>query len=222
MGKGFTKLKKPVPLREQAYEIIKASILANELLPGERLTEEGLAAELSISPTPIREALARLHQEGMVQIVAHKGAFVAPISRKDVHEIYQIRRALETLALELSIEVIPDAELERMDALFAAIEKEIERGERKQFLESDLEFHNLIVQYCGNQRLIQILNSMRDQLVRIRAFLGGEPDLDVRASFEQHQRILAALKERDAARAVQLLHEHLLFAEQRIAERLPE
>lgn len=222
MAKGFTKLKKATPLREQAYETIKSLILANELLPGERLTEEGLAAQFSISPTPIREALARLHQEGIVQIVAHKGAYVTPISRKDVHEIYQIRRALEPLAVKLSIEAIPAEELDRMEALFAAVEEEVDRGERQSFLESDLEFHNLTVQYCSNQRLIQIIGNMTDQLVRIRAFLGREPNLEVRTSFEQHQQILAALRQRDAAQAVQLLQEHLTFAEQRIAARLPE
>ena len=222
MAKTLTKLKKPVPLREQAYEMIKASILANEFMPGEKLTEEGLAARLSISPTPIREALARLGQEGIVQIVAHKGACVTPISRKDVHEIYQVRRALETLAMELSIEAIPSEELEQMEALFATVREGIEQGDRQCFLDSDLDFHNLTIRYCGNQRLVQILGSMRDQLVRIRTFLGGEPDLDVRASFEQHQRILTALQQRDGPEAIRLLREHLMFAEERISARLPE
>lgn len=222
MTKTLSRLEKPAPLRERAYQIIKASILANELVPGEKLTEEGLAAQLSISPTPVREALARLDQEGMVRIIPHKGAYVTPISRKDVHEIYQVRRALEPLAVELSIDVIPADELDRTEALFASLEEEIERGERHHFLETDLEFHNLSIQYCGNERLIQIIGSLSDQLQRIRVFLGTEPDLDVRESFQQHRAILEALKERDASKAKQLVLEHLRMAEERIAARAPD
>lgn len=222
MVKTLGKIENHAPLKEIAYQRIKASILASDLQPGQKLLEEELAAQLNISPTPVREALARLEQEGMVRIIPRKGAHVTPISRKDVHEIYQIRRALEPLAMELSIEHIPAEELERTTSLFDLLRAETEEGKRERFLESDMEFHHLTVRYCDNARLIQIIGSLSDQLRRIRTFLGTEPNLDVRQSFQQHCDILAALKERDAAQAMRLLQEHLKTAEEKIAARLPE
>ncbi len=222
MVRTLDKIENYAPLKELAYQRIRASILANEFHPGQRLLEEELASQLEISPTPVREALAKLGQEGMVQIVPRKGAFVTPISRKDVHEIYQIRRALEPLAVELSIHSIPAEELERMENLFASLKIEIETGKREGFLESDMEFHHLTVRYCGNTRLVQIVGSLSDQLWRIRTFLGTEPNLDVTESFRQHCHILAALKERDVAQSMRLVREHLQTAEAKIAARLTE
>lgn len=222
MVKILDKIGNHAPLKEIAYQRIKASIIANELQPGQRLLEEELASQLSISPTPVREALAKLGQEGIVQIVPRKGTFVTPICRKDVHEIYQIRRALEPLAMELSIDLLPPKELERVEFLFKTLQPDIEEGKRERFLESDMEFHYLTVQYCGNARLIQIIGSLSDQLRRIRTILGAEPNLDVRESFQQHCGILTALRERDTAEALRLLKNHLETAEEKIAARLPE
>ena len=222
MVKTLDKIGNHAPLKELAYQRIKASILANELQPGQKLLEEELASQMSISPTPVREALAKLDQEGIVRIVPRKGAYVTPISRKDVHEIYQIRRALEPLAMQLSIDAVPAEELEREESLFDLLRPEIEEGKRERFLESDIEFHYLTVRYCGNARLIQIIGSLSEQLRRIRTVLGAEPNLDVRQSFQQHCDILAALKARDGAQAVRLLQQHLETAEEKIAARLPE
>lgn len=222
MSNTLEKIDNHVPLKELAYQRIKASILANKLSPGQKLFEVALAIELNISPTPVREALARLEQEGMVCIVPRKGAHVAPISRRDVHEIYQVRRALEPLAMELSIQRIPQDELDRITVLFESLRAETQEGKRERFLESDREFHHLTVHYCGNTRLVQIISSLTDQLRRIRTVLDTEPQLDVFKSFQQHCAILAALKTRDAAQAIPALLEHLRTAEETIAARLPK
>lgn len=222
MSKTLEKIDNHIPLKELAYQRIKASILANKLTPGQKLFEVALAAELNISPTPVREALARLEQEGMVCIVPRKGAHVTPISRQDVHEIYQVRRALEPLAMELSIRRIPNEELDRISVLFDSLRADTLEGKRERFLESDREFHHLTVHYCDNARLIQIINSLNDQLRRIRTVLDTEPRLDVFRSYQQHCAILAALKTRDASQAIPVLLEHLRTAEETIAAGLPE
>ncbi len=222
MSRRLPRIDKKAPLRERAYEQIKASILSNALSPGERLREQALAADLEISPTPVREALARLGQEGMVRIIPRRGAYVTPASRRDVHEIYQLRRALEPLAVELAINAIPFDELERMEGVFALLGPALEQGKRDGFLQNDLEFHYLPVRYCGNARLVQMVASLSEHLRRVRTVLGVEPKLDVMNSFRQHCDILIALKARDAVQATLLLRDHLRTAEQNIASFLPE
>ena len=222
MDPNLPRIDKKAPLRERAYELIKASILSNALYPGQRLREQALAANLEISPTPIREALARLGQEGMVRIIPRKGTYVTQASRRDVHEIYQLRRALEPLAVELAINAIPLEELERTENLFNSLRPALEDGKREGFLDTDLEFHYLPVRYCGNTRLIQMVGSLSDHLRRVRTVLGVEPKLDIKKSFRQHCEILAALRARDAVLASRLLQEHLQTAEENIASSLPE
>lgn len=221
MNRLLPRIDKKAPLRERAYEQIKASILSNALPPGQRLREQALAADLEISPTPVREALVRLGQEGMVRIIPRRGAYVTPASRRDVHEIYQLRRALEPLAVELAIDAIPLDELERMEIVFNSLGPALEDGKREGFLQTDLEFHYLPVRYCGNARLIQMVSGLSEHLKRVRTVLGVEPKLDVKKSFRQHCDILAALKARDAAQATRLLREHLMTAEENIASFLP-
>jgi DNA-binding GntR family transcriptional regulator len=105
-------------LTNDAYQQIRASILTNKLTPGQQLKEEWLAAQLHISATPVREALAKLEREKLVKVIPHRGKFVADITPIDVHDIYEVRRELEGLAIMLAIPNIPSEELEALAQFF--------------------------------------------------------------------------------------------------------
>ena len=108
------RIRKHPSLKEEAYRRIKALVLSDTLSRGDVLDMDWLSSELGISRTPLREALLMLEQDGLVETIPYKGTFVAGVSTTDVEEIYQVRGALEALAVRLATPVIPDEELESM------------------------------------------------------------------------------------------------------------
>ncbi len=99
------------PLRDVVFENLRDAIITQVLKPGERLMEIQLADEMGVSRTPVREAIRKLELEGLVVMVPRKGAYVAGVSMKDIHEVYEVRSALEMLAVTLAAERITDEEL---------------------------------------------------------------------------------------------------------------
>ena len=212
------RIRKRPSLKEEAHQRIKTLILSDRLDSGDMLEIDWLASELGISRTPIREALLILEQEGLVETIPYKGTFVVDVSKKDVEEIYQVREALEALAVRLATPVIPDEELEEMEALLASVGGEMERGDFEHHFQSDSQFHGLIVPYCGNEVLQQVLGTLTDRIYRVRAFSRSRADYHMRRSFQEHCLILEAIMERDVAKAERLMAEHIRNAGKRIAD----
>ena len=103
------------PLRDVVFETLRDAIITQVLKPGERLMEIQLADEMGVSRTPVREAIRKLELEGLVIMVPRKGAYVAGVSMKDIHEVYEVRAALEMLAVSLAAERITDEELDALE-----------------------------------------------------------------------------------------------------------
>ena len=103
------------PLRDVVFETLRDAIIRQVLKPGERLMEIQLADEMGVSRTPVREAIRKLELEGLVVMVPRKGAYVAGVSMKDIHEVYEVRSALEMLAVTLAAERITDEELDALE-----------------------------------------------------------------------------------------------------------
>ena len=129
-------------LRDQAYEIIKNMIILREITPGKKINEEYLAGEIQVSRTPIREALCRLENEGIVKIIPRRGAFVAELSETNVGEILLIREVLEGLVARLATENMDEKTLEK---LRKALEKigAVPENERDliNYNRSEVDFH---------------------------------------------------------------------------------
>ena len=212
------RIRKRPSLKDEAYRRIKTLILSDALSGGDMLDIDWLASELGISRTPLREALLRLEQEGLVETIPCKGTFVVDVSKKAVEEIYQVREALEALAVRLATPVIPSEELEEMGAFLASVGDEIERGDFEHHFESDTQFHELIVRHCGNVVLQQVLGTLTDRIYRVRVFSKSQAGYHMKQSFREHGLILDAIKERDVARAERLMAEHIRNAGNRIAD----
>ena len=97
------------------FETLRDAIITQVLKPGERLMEIQLADEMGVSRTPVREAIRKLELEGLVVMVPRKGAYVAGVSMKDIHEVYEVRSALEMLAVTLAAERITEEELDALE-----------------------------------------------------------------------------------------------------------
>jgi DNA-binding GntR family transcriptional regulator len=213
----LTRLKKAPSLKNRAYQSIKDCIL-HDMTSHQPLYVEELAGQLGISRTPVREALLALELEGLVYSIPNKGTFVAAPTVEEVVEIYQTRAALEGLAVRLATPVIPDEELGRLRTAFDSAQEPIEEGDLLPYFQSDLDFHSAIRQYSGNEVLKQLIENLEERLHRIRVHARERSREHPIQSYEEHRQVLAALIERDAAKAESLMKMHLNSAAKRIEQ----
>ena len=200
------------PLRDIVFETLREAIINQTLKPGERLMEIQLADEMGVSRTPVREAIRKLELEGLVVMVPRKGAYVAGISMKDILEVYVLRSALEALAASLAAARITDEELEKMERQVLKEAEETELNNLSGIVAIDTTFHDLLYQAAHNQRLVQFINILQEQLQRFRAASLSKPGRS-KTALDEHKKIVEALGERDARLAAKLATEHIENAE---------
>lgn len=200
-------------LTDELYNYLKDQIVSHRLPAGEKLNVDKLARELDVSRVPIREVLARLAAEGLVQSVPFKGMFVSGMSERDIMEIFQIRMELEPLALRSAFDRIPPDLLQDIGGKEHDAATPFETIKR---MNEDLHF--LILRYAGNAHLERLVRSYLDQVHRYLYNVSYENN--VSADKEEHQRIIDKILERDQDGAVQALRSHLALALERIREKL--
>ncbi len=208
MKKYFEDLGNYSSLKDRVYQNIKFQIINGNLKPGIRLLEEELAKAMSISRAPIREAFNRLEKEGFVTIIPRKGAAVSEITTQIIEDIFEIRENLESLAIKKSIGKISMEKLEKIGSHFNKfIDKPTNAENRIQYLELDKKFHNLLIENCGNQRLIEILSNLQEQIHWIRNI--SLKRITFSGSIEEHLSIIESLKKNDADLVIKSLLIHL-------------
>lgn len=200
------------PLREVVSETLREAIINGILQPGERLMEIQLAEELGVSRTPIREAVRKLELEGFVVMIPRRGTYVADLSLKDINEVFEIRTALDVLAAGLAVERITGEELEELERLLVHIGEYIEKQNMDKLIEADSQFHDLLYQASRNDRLVGIINNLREQLTRLRSISSVYPGR-MKNTWEEHRRLLEAIAQRNAELAMQIAREHMENAE---------
>ena len=197
-----------LPLRDVVFNTLRRAILKGELKPGERLMEITLADKLGVSRTPIREAIRKLELEGLVVMAPRKGAKVASITERDLNDVLEVRKGMEVLAISLACKRITGEELEKLETIEQSFQKLIESGNLTELAEMDVKFHDTIYQATNNQRLVQLLNNMREQMYRYR--MEYLKDIAVRRTLaEEHKAICRALRERDEQQAEQYVSIHI-------------
>lgn len=157
-----------LPLRDVVFNTLRQAILTGELKPGERLMEIHLANRLGVSRTPIREAIRKLELEGLVTMIPRRGAEVAQITEKSMKDVLEVRRTLDALSAELACERISK---EEEDALLKAcqdFEEAVKTKDAKIIAKADVALHDIIAAATGNQRLIQLINNLAEQMYRYR------------------------------------------------------
>lgn len=197
-----------LPLRDVVFNTLRQAILRGELQPGERLLEIHLANKLGVSRTPIREAIRKLELEGLVLMIPRKGAVVAEITEKSLRDVLEVRRALEELAMKLACEKILDGEIEELKAASREFEDALKTGDVTVYAEADVKFHDIIYRTTDNQRLIQLLYNLREQMYRYRVeYLKREDSHETLLA--EHQYIIETLEKRDANEAVKAVCAHI-------------
>lgn len=210
-----------LPLRDVVFNTLRQAILKGELAPGERLMEIQLAERLGVSRTPIREAIRKLELEGLVLMIPRKGAEVAKISEKSLRDVLEVRRSLEELAIELACQRMTEEEIIELQEKQEAFSQAVLKGDAMEIAETDEAYHDVIYKGTGNDRLVQILNNLREQMYRYR--LEYIKDEDKRQILLlEHDNILRAVKLRKADEAKLAMREHIDNQEITVSKNIKE
>lgn len=200
------------PLREVVFESIRSAIINGSLKPGERLMEVQMAEKLGVSRTPIREAIRKLELEGLVVMIARKGAYVADLSLKDITDVLEIRAALEGLAAGLASIRISEEEVASIEAVAMKFHKAIENDDFEGMIQMDIQFHDLIFIATRNEKLIQISNNLREQVQRFREIYISKANKSKDLA-KEHYEITEAISNRNIDLAEKLARKHIENAE---------
>ncbi len=197
-------------LGERAYRRLREAIVQGLLPAGLKISERGVATELGISAQPVREALRRLEQDGMVVTLPRRGTVVAEIGPAQLGELGRIRAALEGVATALAAERMDAASLAALGAILRRMQAGTEARDTDVLDEANEEFHALIHRATGNLFLMRSLGSLRayDHLGRHRAV--GSTPRDLPKALTEHRGIVAALRRRDPALAEARMRHHIL------------
>jgi DNA-binding GntR family transcriptional regulator len=199
-------------ISEKAYEILSNLIIENKLRPGERLPEEQLAKTLGISRTPLREAIGRLVNDGLVTLEPRKGARVSTFELEDIMEVYDIRMVLEGLAVRLAAPHLDPQELTRLRDQFASHDMDT-------LIRADTELHDLIIRHCGNRRLQEFLDTLHNLIQFFRIAGYGSAQQSIRAT-SAHLAIIYALLNSDGESAERLMKDHISQVKDDILEHI--
>jgi DNA-binding GntR family transcriptional regulator len=195
-------------LATHAYERLRQEIVECLLKPGEHLTEAVVAGRLEVGKMPAREALQRLVQEGLVQVIPRHGYAVAPITLRDVRELFDLRLVLEPVAAARAAGKIADAdrpELERLSQIgyTVGVDESV-----RQYLRANTEFHTLIARLSGNRRIAAIVAGLLEECERMITYIiAAYPENSI--TVEEHKRLVKALEDGDSKLARQITVDHV-------------
>lgn len=200
--------KNSVSLEEAVYLKLEEEILSGKLRRGEQLREIALAERLQASRTPVRGALHRLAEDGLVELCANKGATVIGITAEDIADIYEVRKRLEGLAARLAAERMSEEDKENLKETVELSEFYLAKQDDKQSGELDSEFHNIIFQASGSRHLCKILCDLHKNIKAYRRLSFSKSDR-AKKSIAEHREILEAILSGDPDEAERLTSVHI-------------
>ena len=197
-----------LPLRDVVFNTLRQAILRGELKPGERLMEIQLATKLGVSRTPVREAIRKLELEGLVLMIPRKGAEVADIVEKGLRDVLEVRKALEELSVRLACDRITKKEIDELKRAAEEFKKTLKQRDITKIAEADVRFHDIIYMATDNQRLIQLLNNLREQMYRYRVeYLKNEK---VHSQLiKEHEELISNIVGRNKEEATPIMNKHI-------------
>jgi len=199
-------------LSERVYEIIRDMITTRELRSRERIVEEELAKKLGVSRTPIKRALAKLNEEGLVKVVPRQGTYVEKFSLKDALSIYDAREVLEGLAARLAASSITDKQVKEMREIFRNAEDFIEKKDFDAYIKADIKFHGLLAQASGNKIISQIIANFHLRINSFNVGLIRSPS----ETLKEHLSIIDALSKHESDLAEKLIREHIKTSREKL------
>ena len=194
--------------RDRAYQYLRRTVLSDPAVSGTFINEQVVATEVGISRTPVREALLMLAAEDLVQLVPHRGAFVAPLPGREIAELMQARGVIECWAATTSL-TAGLAPVTAMSDVLAQQRAIVEQGDAKAFIELDSQFHALLVEAGGNSVLGRLYDNLRAKHVLLGVVALQRSATRRQDVLAEHQAIVDGLASGDPAVAEQAILSHL-------------
>ena len=218
-------MKPPLPRRQQGRVLadwvassLREAITNGQFEPGEKLDQDRIAEELEVSRTPVREALRTLQADGFVDIRPHYGAFIHRVSQDEIREVFEVRRVLEAEMVRQVTPLIPESVLDELDRWLSESRAQLEVGNITKHFETDVHFHQTLLDSVQNGLLKEMLDSLTTRLFMVRRLAQSKPGPHIPESLQEHRGILQAIRERDSDKAVALMKQHLQHSSVRIQE----
>ena len=205
-------------LSTRVYHQIRAQIVKGALVPGESVTELGLAKDCGVSRTPVREALRQLELEGLVELIPNKGAVILGIRPEDICDIYQIRSMLEGNVTERAALRAQEEDIRKLTEILDLTEFYISRQNLEQLQVMDGQFHQLIYEMSGSRMFQHVLKDLH-------YYIGLTRDASLKTegraaeSAREHRAVLEAIAQHDGAKAKELMTEHVGKALENVLKR---
>lgn len=210
-----------LPLRDVVFNTLRRAIITGEFAPGERLMEISLANRLGVSRTPVREAIRKLELEGLVIMIPRKGAQVAKITEKSLRDVIEIRCVLEEFAASLACERITPEGRENLKDAHENFVEAVKNGDILDIVEKDERFHDAIFQATSNERLITIINNLREQFYRYR--MEYVKDIEQHSVLvNEHELLLRAIYDGDSETAKRIMRTHLQNQQEGVIQAIQE
>jgi DNA-binding GntR family transcriptional regulator len=210
----------PAPLEnltlwQRVYDHLREEILSGRLQPGAELAEVAISEQLGVSRGPLREAIGRLEAEGLVTVRPRRGAVVSSLSKEEFLELYQVREALEMMAVRLAVPRLTAEDVDALQGLIETMAHHAEHDGVTEFFEANAAFHARLLEASGNGKLQTLYRQLLGQMGRYRIrslILRG----NLQRSVAEHAAILRAAKRGDAERAAHLMSEHVRVPQRRL------
>ena len=184
---------------ERAYARIRNAIFTGRLRPGQQLTEEDLAGQLSVSRTPVRQAMRLLADQGLIETRANRRSYVADVNEAQFEEIFDLLSFLEPYSAGLAAGRVGPEEIARLEELNAAMAATRAPADNRRFLELNAEFHNLIHEHSASEKVRELLMRVIGFPHNLYLKFGQIPDSHNPSSVVEHAQIIAALESGDRA-----------------------
>lgn len=190
------------------YNDLLRLISSGEFRAGSRLDEQRIARDLGVSRTPLREAITQLVRDGIVENRPYRGNFVRRFTAKQVFDLYEVRKALESTAVRLAIPKLTDASTAMLRDILDQVERSLEAGDLEAYGFADQQFHETIAQLSGNETLITILSRLGGQIQLVRTMANRSPNV-VEVTASERPEIVDAMVSGNVDLAASLMEEHI-------------
>ena len=207
--KGIRVVGKTRPIGEMAYVSLKRAIVKGDLHPEQRLVESALSAQMGISRIPVREAIKKLEQDGLIEKLEKGGFIVKNPSRKELEETFGIRACLESYAAALATGHMDAPTIDRLENVLKLYREALERRDIGKMTQLNDQLDEIIFNTSGSEKLYALIANFRDFISRYRKVLLTCMDYAA-ISLSDHEKIVQAMKERDGERVEKLMRNHLL------------
>jgi DNA-binding GntR family transcriptional regulator len=206
-----------VTLADQAYDAIRSRILNGDMAAGEFVREHDVSEALGVSRTPVREALGRLSSEGFLERIPHRGFRVPKEPLGTLLELYPIVSTLELLAGRLALPHLTASDITRLRDINGQLARTKDSSDVRRRIELNEQFHHLICERSGSQRLTELLDDLRSQVSRLEIWYYSQRDR-TQESVAQHDELIRAIEQGDHDSALSILERNMALTFERFAE----